>query len=284
MDLYAAKRDFIATARLLPKRYEDYSIDELANSYCKAIDEKDSKNKNIYCSALILRFWYTIDRMYNRCKTINVERHDLLNLLFDCISAACQYRAWQDPERHTNAQACINQVLSTRGVPALVYDANLHKNCRFGESSIDEVLDDESGATRGDVIADESAEIPGSDDAESMVQTLLSQNKVVEAIIADNIAYKDVFKHEKKTIKYKNENNVQDRYVEWSSEFWPFKLVQELNLIDDKYTKYFLKKYKVDKEKLQSALNVLKNSNNQKKYRLLTKSLNSIKAVVSSID
>ena len=64
MSLYDTKRDLILTTSILPKRYEDYDITELADKYCKALDEQDDENINIYLSALLLRFWYVIDKMY----------------------------------------------------------------------------------------------------------------------------------------------------------------------------------------------------------------------------
>ena len=63
--LNETKKDLTYQARKLVKPYEYYSIDELADAYCEAVDNKDETLKDIYISALILRFWYTIDKMYN---------------------------------------------------------------------------------------------------------------------------------------------------------------------------------------------------------------------------
>ena len=62
--LNETKKDLTIQARKLLKPYEQYSIDELANAYCEAVDTNDEALKDIYKSALILRFWYTIDKMY----------------------------------------------------------------------------------------------------------------------------------------------------------------------------------------------------------------------------
>ena len=62
--LRETKRDLTNQARRLMKPYELYSIDELADAYCDAVDTGNEALKDIYISALILRFWYTIDKMY----------------------------------------------------------------------------------------------------------------------------------------------------------------------------------------------------------------------------
>jgi hypothetical protein len=50
------KRDLTLMARKLVKPYESYSIDELADAYCDAVDSGNETLKDIYISALVLRF------------------------------------------------------------------------------------------------------------------------------------------------------------------------------------------------------------------------------------
>ena len=58
--LTATKNDLTYEARKLVRPYESYSIDELADAYCDAVDAGNETLKNIYISALILRFWHKI--------------------------------------------------------------------------------------------------------------------------------------------------------------------------------------------------------------------------------
>ena len=104
------KKSLTACARQLSKPYESYTIDELADAYCEASDTKNESLKNIYISALILRFWYTIDKMY-RANTVapSLEREDFYWWLYEAIEYACKYRGWQDPNKKLNAQQCINK-------------------------------------------------------------------------------------------------------------------------------------------------------------------------------
>lgn len=277
MSLYDTQKDCRKYASYLPEievngkitnKYEDYSINVLADNYCKALDENDEYNKNVYLSALILRFWYKIDKLYQGTKTCGYDYEDCFYKLYECINVACEYRAWQKPEKHTNAQACINQVLSVRGIPFMIYDANLQKNGVRASISLDEEVDDESNSTQADLIADEST-LGFNDKAYDMVQELIANKLITEAIIADNIAYKDVFKHEKKTITEIDEDGNPYKYVKMTSEFWPFQLVKELNALDEDYIKYFNKTYGVELELLTNAVNNLVSANNTKKYKMI---------------
>ena len=45
------KRDLIYCARKLTKPYENYSIDELADAYCDAVDTNNESLKDIYINA-----------------------------------------------------------------------------------------------------------------------------------------------------------------------------------------------------------------------------------------
>ncbi|MBO7079744.1 MAG: hypothetical protein J6W64_08060 [Bacilli bacterium] len=279
MSLYETKKDLTKQARLLPYKYEDADITDLSNNFLAARDINNERNMGIYISAVILRFWYKIDQMYQKVKTCGYDRNDCFDRLYDCIMTAMDYHAWQDPEKHTNAQACINQVLAGRGVPAMVYEANLQKNTRAAVST-DQTLDDESGTTVGDMIADEKAVID--DYAASYIQCLIKKNKIVEAIIADTIAYNDVFKHEKKTVKEEKENGDKYVYSDCSSKFWPFKVVQELNSINERYVNYFAGKYIINIDKLNAAVDALNKANNQKKYKMIDSSLKALKEVMEN--
>lgn len=278
MSLYETKKDLLRNAARLPQRYETYDITYLADEYIKAKAVLDKDKMDIYMSALLLRYWYKNDPMYQKVKSCGYDRNDVFNKIYECIEVACDYHAWQDPAKHTNAQACINQVLAGRGVPAMVYEANLQKNTR-ASVSMDQVIDDESGATVGDMIADENSCIV-EDPAADYIQCLIRQNKIVEAIIADTIAYNDVFRHTKKTVKEVKPNGEKYTYVDHQSSFWPFKLVQELNQINEKYVKYFSGKYIIDTDKLNAAVEALMKANNQKKYKMIDVSIQAIKEII----
>jgi hypothetical protein len=278
------KRDLTNQARKLIKPYEVYSIDELADAYCEAVDTNNETLKNIYISALILRFWYTIDKMYKANKVApSLEHEDFFWWLYEAIEYACKYRGWKDPAKNLNAQQCINKCIETIKLQKY-YNLRLDKNktvnncisleapIGFGDTNDDgKTLEDflESDASLDDITAD--------DDAIMLIQSYINRNKVIEAILLDNIAFNDVQRHFKRTVKTVDSTGAAYKYVEHSSEFWPYKLVQIVSKLPDTYQTYFLQRYKISEDKLATVLTTLSKVSNQKLYRYLRDTLSELR-------
>ena len=279
--LNETKRDLTLCARQLAKPYENYSIDELADAYCEAVDTNNETLKNIYISALILRFWSKIDKMY-RSNTVapSLEYEDFFWWLYEAIEYACKYRGWKDPTKNLNAQQCINKCIDTIKLQKY-YNLRLDKNKAVNHcTSMDTPMygDDESVRTLGDTIeTEETYDDLNGTDAMMLIQGYINKNKIIEAILLDNIAFNDVQKYFKKTIKTKNSYGETVRYTEHSSEFWPYRLVQIVSKLPDSYKTSFMKRYNISEEKLTVCLEVIEKSNNQKLYRYLRRTLTELK-------
>ena len=281
------KNDLVYQARKLMKPYETYSIDELATAYCEAVDSDNKELKDIYISALILRFWYTIDKMY-RSNTVapSLEREDFFWWLYEAIEYACKYRGWMDPTKNLNAQQCINKCIETIKLQKY-YNLRLDKRkaVNYTCSLEDPVYLDgssDSAQTIADVLdSEESYDDHSQDDVMMLVQSYINRNKIIEAIIIDSIAFNDVQKHFKKTVKTKNHKGEDIRYTEHSSEFWPFRLVQIISKLPKEYKNSFMSKYNISEEKLTSVLDAISGVNNQKLYKYLSNTLNELRATYS---
>lgn len=279
--LTETKNDLTYEARKLIRPYESYSIDELADAYCDAVDSGNETLKNIYISALILRFWHKIDKMF-RANTVapSLEYEDFFWWLYEAIEYACKYRGWRDTEKSLNAQQCINQCIETIKLQKY-YNLRLDKNKSVNHcTSMDTPIfgDDDSVRTLGDTIeCEETYDDLNGADAMMLIQSYINSNKIIEAILLDNIAFNDVQKYSKKTIKTKNSYGDAVRYTEYSSEFWPYRLVQIVSKLPDSYKTSFMKRYNISEEKLTACLEVIEKSNNQKLYRYLRKCLADLK-------
>lgn len=281
--LQDTKKDLTAQARKLIKPYEQYTIDELADAYCEAVDNNDLVLKNIYISALILRFWYTIDKMYS-ANTVApcLEREDFFNWLYEGIEYACKYRGWQDPEKNLNAQQCINKCINTIKLQKY-YDLRLDKNktvnhCCSLETPVANNTDDSTKTLEDVLEAESTLEDSSAYDAILLVQSYINKNKIIEAILLDNIAFNDTQKHHKKTIKTTNADGEVVKYTEHSSEFWAYKLVQIVSKLPASYKESFMSRYKISEEKLSAVLDVIDRANNQKLYRYLRQTLTELRA------
>jgi hypothetical protein len=279
--LTETKKDLIYHARKLVKPYESYTIDELADAYCDAVDTNNSSLKDIYISALILRFWYTIDKMY-RANTVapSLEYEDFFWWLYEAIEYACKYRGWRDPDKKLNAQQCINKCIDTIKLQKY-YDLRLDKRKAVNYCvSMDTPVSGDEGheKTIGDMLeTEEYYDDHSSDDVMMLVQSYINSNKIIEAILIDNIAFNDVQRYFKKTIKTKNANNETVRYTEHSSEFWPYKLVQIVSKLPATYKESFMSRYNISEKKLDTVLGVIDKANNQKLYRYLRQTLSELK-------
>lgn len=260
--------------------YSKLSVNELAEGYCDATDSGDEDMRDAYFSGLVLRFWYKINKICSENSSLNLSHSDVFDWITNAILMACDKdaRAWRT-NPNLNAQQVINQVLSTRFVAAAYYDSNLQKNQgKLNTCSLDDYLTDEDdGTTLGDTIADSSN--PYADtDVVAVIQDFINKNKIVEAIIFDNIAFKDCYKHEQKIVKTTNTAGEAVKYTQHSSNFWPFKLVKELNALDVDYLNYFVSTYSVSKPILNAGFTAITHANNQKKYKMISAALNELKA------
>ena len=211
-----------------------------------------------------------------------MEYEDFFWWLYEAIEYACKYRGWKDPTKNLNAQQCINKCINTIQLQKY-YDLRLDKkkavNCCVSMDAPVCGGESEEAKTLGETLeAENSIEDDHSSDAVMMlVQNYLNNNKVIEAIIIDNIAFNDVQKHYKKVIKTTNSDGEAYKYTDYSSEFWPYKLVQHVSKLPSTYKKEFLTRYCISEEKLTAVLDALDKVNNQKLYKYLAKTLDELR-------
>lgn len=281
--LHDTKRDLTICARRLAKPYESYSIDELADAYCEAVDTNNTTLKDVYISALILRFWYAIDKMY-KANTVApcLEYEDFFEWLYEAIEYACKYRGWKDPTKNLNAKQCINKCIDTIKLQKY-YNLRLDKNktinyCTSMDAPVIGGKDDDNTKTVGDMLeSEEFIEDHSPEDVMMLVQQYIDNNKIIEAILIDAIAFNDVQKHFKKVVKTTNVTGEDYKYTDYSSEFWPYKLVQIVSKLPSTYKSTFMKRYRISEEKLDTVLGVIDKSTNQKIYRYLDRTLADLK-------
>ena len=278
--LQNTKRDLIACARMLSKPYESYSIDELADAYCEAVDTNNETLKNTYISALILRFWHKIDKMY-KSNTVApcLEHEDFFWWLYEAIEYACKYRGWKDTSKNLNAQQCINKCIDTIKLQKY-YNLRLDKNKTVNHcTSMDApICDGEDSKTLGDTLeSDEYVYDHSTEDVMMLVQHYIDSNKIIEAILIDNIAFNDVQKHFKRVVKTTNTSGETVRYTEHSSEFWPYKLVQIVSKLPSTYKNSFMERYHISEEKLTTVLDVIDKGPNTKLYKYLDRTLTELR-------
>lgn len=296
MSLLQVQKDLEAVAKKLPdynrKLRDKDQLTDWANKYCEMLDRLAINPNDLeaqldaekYVSAIMLKSWTQVNNLYQKTKTVsNMSYEDFVTTLYERINYACKYRAWQDPTKHTNFQACLNQAIATE-VRNIFYFANLDKYKMSNSTiSLDTPLDssDSDSDTIGTNIEYEDTDMinsQSSDSAVSFIQQFINNDKIIEAIILDTIAFNDTTKTETSRKAYIDAEGNKDYYKETMSSFWSYRTMQYLNALPTNYRSYFKSKYKVNDTVLDVALNKLNSVPNQTKYRYINKTLNLAKS------
>lgn len=261
-------------------------IAKMLDGYCDACDKGDEVRKNMYIAGLMLRFWYVIGKLKEKCPGLGLDDNDFMAWLFEAIEYACKYRKWQVDET-VNAQQCINQCIETIRKQHY-YEFNLDKHkANYNTISLENPMDEDGKVTLGDTLIDEATEDAakmrdGDSAAREIVQMYLNRRKIVEAIILDTIAFNDTQKVTKQTKKGIDEEGNEYKYTTSTSEFWAFKVVQLLGKLPETYEEYFLNAYSINPDEFKAALEAIRKANNTKLYKFLNKTLQDARGVIGS--
>ena len=239
-------------------------INQMANGYCKAKDEGDEYNKDLFISGLMLRFWNQVGNLQEKSPNLKLDQEDFEGWLYDAIELACQYRAWQKNPK-INAQQCINQCITTVRVRNY-YQFNLGKHsANYNTTSLDNPIDDENKVSIIDTIVDEEEEnrfsnMLGTASVRRFIQGYIDKKKLVEAIIFDIIAFNDTQKTTYTTKTGINDEGESYKYKTGTVEFVKRKCVNLLLELPEDYYNYFTSAYHVPSEELLSAINAIRAS------------------------
>ena len=283
--LQETKRDLISCARKLAKPYEKYSIDELADAYCEALDTNNSALKDIYISALMLRFWKNIISLSKANTAPSFDLNDFFSWVYESIEYLCEpgRRAWQDKSKNLNAKQCIEKRIVTVSKQHYKYMTMDKRKAANASISFETPLCGDCGSdtarTLEDVLEaeDHIDSITADAGVLTLIQNYIDRNKIVEAILLDNIAFNDVQKSYKRMIKTENAEGETFRYTEHSSEFWPYKLIQMVSKLPSTYKASFMKRYNISEDKLTTVLNVIDSVPNQRLYKYLRETIKELR-------
>lgn len=290
--LKAVYNDFKAQAAILAQEegvvYSAPGRDNITlmlNRYCLAKDTGDSRAKDLYISGLMLRFWAKIELIAKKCATIGVDYSEAFNYLYEALELCCQYRGWQNPDKHLNAEQAITQCINTIIVRHF-YDANLDKHkMNISALSLDTPIDDENGSELGDTLEDENfredfEQLEADLAVHEIIQRHLNNRKIVEAIILDAIAYHDMQKITKETVVMTDPDGKDRKVQQIYSEFWRRKCIQYLSELPENFTDTFQKRYRVNLPELTAAVRTIQSTPNPKLYKFLDRTLSDAKALL----
>ena len=284
MDTLEMLWDDLKTAvSFLPKPYTEYTITERMDNLCAAIDADDELMKNAWFSSVLLNYKPMAVKLYKQHGgPLKLDLSDIISWFTGAIMQAAENRSWQKKEKNCNAGTVITQIVNTRYLAAAYYESNLaiHK-ANFATVSLDAPLDADSDDTRMDLLAsDYPTPAEHYSDANCIIQELIDNNKIIEAIIAETIAFNDCIKVSSKTVKETDSEGNVKKYKRISSEFWPYRVVQILSNLPANYEEYFTDRYNIDETKLKVGLERIRTSPNPKLYKFLESTKECLRSVI----
>ena len=263
-----------------------YDITELANGYCQAIDNQDVTKMSQYISALMVRYWHMVVMTYNTSTSTRLDFEDIVMWIYDAFDKACKYRSWLDKSKAVSrdpkgAEKCINQCITSVRQYWYTHFNKDKRKINFMTYSLSEIvpgdINEEMQTTVLDTIEDKSESTGNS--SRFLVQNLIDEGSLYEAIVLDGILYQDSFVDDS-TLEIVGQddegNNIE--HMHCTSNFSMRKLCAHLRQLNQNFRNYFLESYiDVDESALDVAINAFTSSGTKKVNNVVNKCLMKLK-------
>lgn len=253
--------------------WQKMSKNDIANLY---LDSRGTERGNVYAAALLCHYWYKVGLLWKNNSNA-MTQEDCYRIVWDGIEKAMNYAPWrnkdnslfEDPNGPDKAiNVCIESErknyygFSNRDKRKVNHNANSQSLDSLYESTKDYSINliDES-----ELIYNDST--TGTLYIDLMIDKLIQNDKLPEAIILDTICYND-------SITTSVINGVR------TNRFSERKLITTIHNLDDTYINYFSKSYGVDCKLVIDCVCKI----NSLSYMLLHKLLNRTLYVITHLE
>jgi len=171
------------------------NIERLVYAYLDALNQRDEKAINGIFSALVLSYNFKVnDFLVKGGGLASINSDDCTDWIEDGIMLAFEYKGWEKQE-DLSPFTCINTSIETMRKRAY-QDFNRHPKKYFKDLSLYKVVGAEvhNKSTFCDLLVDESVEkkieiVESTLGMKDLIQKLIDDNKIVQAIFTDCIAF-----------------------------------------------------------------------------------------------
>ena len=269
------KKSYTREASRIPN-WQNTSVNVLANAYID--NENDEQLKSAYFSAILLKKWPYIGKHYAASKASGFSIEDCYDMVIHGIQYALANRKWRDPENKLYNDKCgpdkvLNRcIASSRDIQ--YYNANTHKRrANFGKTSLDLIEENVKDCTY--VLSDDCEAIDDAQDnisVEFLIEKLMKKEKVLEALIINDIVAGDCFITKTTTEKMIFEEEEQS-YKRYTEVFKLSKLVNNLYNYSEEELRDICSAYCISKEKETSIISLFKGTKKTKFDRVIKTTL-----------
>lgn len=238
--------------------YQAISKTDLANGYCDAEESHDEIKMNQYYAALVLRYWYKIYEWNSTSKSSKLEIEEFSSWICDALNIAFRYKSWRNPKDKlyhdpNGPDKVINRCLfSIRNYYYQQFNKDKRKlnyTCDSIENQVDGFGDSADAICSGAT----TESLDSTYTCKDVIQYLINNSKLVEAIVLDGICFQDSIKdgeiNRHKLIKHMLGSNCSS------------------------YKEYFIKNYVVDEKQFNEVMDTISKMPNQKANKCVKKTL-----------
>ena len=287
------KKNIRQLKRYITNLYCDYDEKQY---YSNDEAEKDSceRYKSACWAAVLLMYWGKIYDWMMNSKSLGLRETDFFDWLDGSVHDAFYYRSWRkkrrvkpnDPnsewmdnpqyvEDENAADKSINFFCGARRGKEYQAANKDKRRANYQSLSIDGTFDEDGYS----ILDRKGLSVSGEDcmGVKGLVNQLLQDNKILEAIIVDGIANGDSFKETKTKMSRQVKSPVTgeeetETYYKYSYDFNARRLVKFLTTMDQEYfMKSFAKEYNLKNP--EEALKKLKSIPNNKLYKEIEKTI-----------
>lgn len=280
------KKTYVDAAQGVP--WESMNKNDLFNLYIKNEDDEVLANK--YFAAIVCRYWYLIFTNYEKSKN-SVDIYTCYEWVTHAVLSVLRRRAWLNPESTVyndpnGPDKCLNQSVCSHRLGFYQSSNTDKKRTNYNTVSCEELYETFGESSKA-LREEEPSYTEDVDDIESLVTNLVSHNRLLEALIIDNIVYGECFKSKttkaighmsvNKTIVNEDgdEEEVSDveeyKYDKVNHKFSQKMLNSSLRDLDDSYSEYFSEKYLTDKNCILDCIGKIKGMTNSQLNKVVKK-------------
>lgn len=263
--LEEVKRSYEKRASTVVPNWRELDVNTLCNLYIE--NENNEVKKNGYFSAIVLKKWGYIGKHYINSKASGFSIEQCYDMVLDAIMYILKMRKWLDPNNKLygdkNApDKCLNRCIFSARQRDYYLSNRDKRRYNYGGISLEAITDNVGDHT--EVLCDEVLDQDNQDymfvnvTLKNIINHMVSKNKILEALVLDNIANDDCYTTKTETTEIVTKDTVEK--VKKSHDVFKLcKLVDNLYNYDIKTIKRICNMYCLEEEKLIDFLPVLNN-------------------------
>lgn len=256
------KQMYEQQANLIPN-WRQMSKNDLLNLYVQ--NQKNQLLANNYLSAIICRYWNSIDKLYMKSYPY-ANQYDCYDWLIRSILYVLKNKRWLDQSSSVYNDKNGPDKILNRCIKCtrLTYFQQLNRYKRkvsIGTLSLDQILNETGDYILNDDLVNKSqAEIQDEMYEQNLVNDVFSKKQYFLAVLIDAILNNNCF----------NDGSEMDDY---RTDLDRRKVVKVLSHIDDQYCKRFSYRYFIDLQKVKKAMSYISNLKSQDMYNMIQTNL-----------